>query len=101
MQAAWPEHKQAHKAGPHAWAYVVQRGRGRSFAMPPFNWTGSLRPTMVSPRREVPASIPRQDYAETGVPVIEIQSKQQSISASSAHDLCCLMWRWACSFPTE
>ena len=52
-QAAWPEHKASHKAGPHTWAYVVQRGKARTFAMPPFNWTGTLRPTMVSPRREV------------------------------------------------
>lgn len=49
--------------------------------MPPFNWTGSLRPTMVSPRREVPAGIARPDYAETGIPTAEIESKQQSISA--------------------
>ena len=53
MQSAWSTHKQAHKPGPHTWAFVTQKGRGRQFSLPSFDWTGPLRPMMVSPYREV------------------------------------------------
>ena len=53
MQAAWTLHKQAHKPGPHTWAFVTQKGRGRTFSIPSFDWTSPLRPAMVSPYREV------------------------------------------------
>ncbi|CAL8464040.1 g3575 [Coccomyxa elongata] len=79
FKTAWADHKHAHKPGPHTWAFVTQRGRGRSFTMPSFSWTSPLRPERVSPRREVPADIPRPDYAETGQPLSEIESRQQSI----------------------
>ncbi|CAL5226876.1 g9749 [Coccomyxa viridis] len=79
FKSAWSSHKQAHKPGPHTWAFVTQKGRGRSFSLPPFDWTGSLRPMLVSPYREVPAGIPRPDYAETGIPYSEMESKQQSM----------------------
>ncbi|KAK9918843.1 hypothetical protein WJX75_007458 [Coccomyxa subellipsoidea] len=80
FKMAWAEHKHAHKPGPHTWAYVTQRGRGRSFTLPSFAWSGPLRPERVSPRREVPGSVPRPDYAETGQPFSEIESRQQSIA---------------------
>lgn len=36
---------------------------------PSFPYTGALRPTYpLSPRREVPAHIPRPDYAKDGIP---------------------------------
>lgn len=57
MQMAWAEHKHAHNPGPHTWAYVTQRGRGRSFTLPTFAWPGSLRPDRVAPRREVLAKL--------------------------------------------
>ena len=36
------------------------------------------------PLAQVPASIPRPDYAETGVPVSEMESRQQSIGQAIA-----------------
>lgn len=45
--------------------------------MPTFEWTGELRPNLISPTRQVPAHIPRPDYSESGIPTIEIESKQQ------------------------
>jgi hypothetical protein len=49
--------------------------------MPDYSWTGQLRPYPISPHREVPASIPRPDYADhsTGYPAGEVESKQQNI----------------------
>lgn len=57
-QAAWPEHKKCHKAAAGAgdgWAYCTKRGRGRSALMPPFHWTGDLRPYKIGPPRQVRA----------------------------------------------
>ena len=51
--------------------------------MPPFNYAGPRRPApIMTPRnalhlREVPAGIPRPDYAETADPVSETESKLQ------------------------
>ena len=71
------EHKKVHRPGPDAWAYVTERGAGRSFKLPAFEWTGKLRPHTVGPRRAVPAHIPVPDYAVTGIPTSEVESRQQ------------------------
>lgn len=54
LQAAWPEHKSVHKqaAAAAAWLYCTKRGKGRSAAMPMFDWTGSLRPAPIGPPRQ-------------------------------------------------
>lgn len=60
-QAAWGDHKSAHKAAatataasPNAgWAFCTKRGRGRSAVLPNFSWTGSLRPYTIGPTRKV------------------------------------------------
>ena len=57
LQSSWSTHKQTHKPGSHTWAYVTQKGRGRNFSLPSFDWTGPLRPMMVSPYREVPCCL--------------------------------------------
>ncbi|EKM82708.1 hypothetical protein AGABI1DRAFT_34709 [Agaricus bisporus var. burnettii JB137-S8] len=45
---------------------------------PSFNFTGSVRPVYpLSPTREVPAHIPRPDYAEDGVPKSELRKVGQ------------------------
>lgn len=53
--------------------------QGRSDAMPTFSWTGSLRPDLVGPRRSVPASIPKPDWAVGGIPREEMDSPQQAL----------------------
>ncbi|KAI9888018.1 MAG: Methionine aminopeptidase 1 [Watsoniomyces obsoletus] len=59
FKRSWPEHKALHKTTPN----------GHYNPFPTYPFTGSLRPVYpLSPRREVPASIPRPDYAEDGVP---------------------------------
>ena len=60
---------------------MTDRGAGRAFALPSFSWTGGLRPEKVGPRREVPAGIPRPDYAESGIPSSELASRQQKSAA--------------------
>lgn len=78
FKAAWPEHKKGHKAAAaDGWAYCTKRGRGRSAVMPPFAWTGDLRPYKIGPPRQVPDTIPRPDYAADGVPRSEVESRQQ------------------------
>ena len=65
------------------WLFCLSRGRSRAEKMPPFNYAGPLRPApIMTPRnalhlREVPAGIPRPDYAETADPVSETESKLQ------------------------
>eukprot|EP00884_Botryococcus_braunii_P001642 jgi/Botrbrau1/11479/Bobra.0360s0006.1 len=76
FKLAWAEHKKIHKSK-DAWLYCTNRGAGRSRVMPAFNWTGPLRPYVISPTRTVPDHIPKPDYALTGVPKIEIESRQQ------------------------
>ena len=68
------------------WLFCLKRGRSRSEKMPGFNYAGDLRPApIMTPRnelhlREVPAHIPRPDYAETADPVSEAESKLQQIN---------------------
>lgn len=56
---------------------------------PGYKYSGPLRPLYpLSPRREVPADIPRPDYAETGIPLSELSVKSSStIEAVSEADL--------------
>lgn len=115
FKGAWATHKQLHKTVvvednssttpgfPEGWGYAVQRGRGRSREMPMWNWTGDLKPYPISPKRVVPPSIPRPDYADhpQGYPEGEMQSKQQNIVLQrSAKDIeglrsACLLGRQA------
>lgn len=53
--------------------------QGRTSTMPSFNWTGDLRPERVGPRRPVPSSIPKPDWATGGIPYEEMDSPQQSL----------------------
>eukprot|EP00879_Flechtneria_rotunda_P023329 GHRR01024679.1.p1 GENE.GHRR01024679.1~~GHRR01024679.1.p1 ORF type:complete len:307 (+),score=65.78 GHRR01024679.1:292-1212(+) len=56
--------------------------------MPNFNWTGPLRPARIGPPRTVPNYIHRPDYADTGYPESEIESKQQrAIAIHSAAEI--------------
>jgi methionyl aminopeptidase len=81
FKEAWPAHKASHRPTTESWAFVTDRGAGRTFKMPSFSWTGALRPHRVGPRREVPPHIPRPDYASTGIPASELASRQQQSAA--------------------
>ena len=61
------------------WLYCTHRGKGRSKKRPLYQWTGKLRPHPVSPYRSVPAHIGRPDYASTGWPADEMESKKQNV----------------------
>lgn len=61
------------------WLYCTRKGRGRSGNMPAFDWTGALRPFPISPTLAVPRAIARPDYADTGYPKEEIESRMQSV----------------------
>lgn len=76
FKSGWMEHKKAHRDD---WQFCTDRGRGRSSKMPKANWTGSLRPAPISPRRDVPESVPKPDYALTSIPTIEMESRQQQL----------------------
>ena len=60
------------------WLFCTHRGKGRSKKRPLFQWTGKLRPHPVSPYRPVPERIARPDYAITGWPLEEQESKKQN-----------------------
>lgn len=84
FKAAWPEHKAAHKG----WQFCLSKGRLRSDEMPPFDWTGSLRPDVVSPRRPVPLTIMCPDWASGGKPTEEQNSKwQHSVEIKSTQQI--------------
>ena len=75
--SAWAAERPA--APPAAeWLFCANRGKGRSAKRPLFQWTGRLRPFPISPYRPVPDSIPRPDYATTGWPADEYESKKQN-----------------------
>lgn len=47
---------------------------------PTFNYTGKLRPVYpLSPRRQVPDSIPKPDYYSTGIPKSEFMNNKSTI----------------------
>ena len=59
--------------------FCTNRGKGRSKKRPLYQWTGRLRPHPISPYRPVPEHIPRPDYAATGWPAEEMESKKQNV----------------------
>lgn len=69
FKVAWPTHKLLHVV-PHSTpteeAFYDPRFAG-------YDFTGSVRPGRLSPKRTVPAHIPKPDYAETGIPKGEMQ----------------------------
>lgn len=73
---AWADHKKCHKVT-NAWMYVTSKGQRRSATLPHFQWTGPLRPELVSPMRQIPEGIPKPDYAYDGTPHSELLSRQQ------------------------
>ncbi|CDK27769.1 unnamed protein product [Kuraishia capsulata CBS 1993] len=61
----WAQHKNIHKK-PDADSYDP---------FPKFSYAGNVKPAYpLTPRREVPAHIPRPDYAQNGKPVTEIKN---------------------------
>ena len=60
------------------WLFCTQKGKSRSEKKPLFQWTGKLRPDRISPYRPVPGHIARPDYATTGWPADEVESRKQN-----------------------
>ncbi|XP_011451905.4 methionine aminopeptidase 1 [Magallana gigas] len=69
----WDEHKKIHKKAKENSA----KNSGEYNPWPGFKFTGALRPQRVSPKRLVPDTIPRPDYADhpEGVPISERQMR--------------------------
>jgi methionyl aminopeptidase len=61
------------------WLFCTHRGKGRNKKRPIYQWTGKLRPHPISPYRPVPDHIARPDYATTGWPADEMESKKQNV----------------------
>ncbi|KAJ9188470.1 hypothetical protein P3X46_003826 [Hevea brasiliensis] len=53
------------------WLYCLQRGQTPTPKLPHFDWTGTLRPYLISPMRVVPAHIDQPDWA------VDIKSPDQ------------------------
>ncbi|XP_065303964.1 methionine aminopeptidase 1 isoform X2 [Dermacentor albipictus] len=72
----WDSHKQVHR--------VVKNAKAAASVMynpwPSFSFTGKLRPSPLSPKREVPEHIMRPDYADhpDGIPLSEQAAKHSS-----------------------
>ncbi|KAJ4829976.1 Microtubule-associated protein 1A [Turnera subulata] len=95
FKASWSTHKSVHSkarlasagsgapgesngnGGSEGWLYCVRKGQSRTPKLPHFDWTGSLRPYPISPKRFVPAHIELPDWAVDGIPKIEPNSDLQ------------------------
>ncbi|XP_022787784.1 methionine aminopeptidase 1-like [Stylophora pistillata] len=73
FKQSWSEHKKVHKT---AKAEDDNNTSVTYNPWPGYRFTGKLKPWPQSPRREVPDHIQKPDYAENGVPLSEIKSKQ-------------------------
>ncbi|KAK7506162.1 hypothetical protein BaRGS_00002274 [Batillaria attramentaria] len=71
FKGAWNEHKQVHKKAKEN----QEESKNGYNPWPGFRYTGTLRAFPVTPKRTVPDTIPRPDYADhpEGVPVTERQ----------------------------
>jgi len=78
FKGAWGEHKKCHKQkNDDEWQYACERGGGRVKSMPNWSWTGTLRPYPIGKMRTVPAGVECPDWAKTGYPLEESQSRFQ------------------------
>jgi len=68
FKASWKKHNEVHK---------LEKAK-REFVPAPFNYTGTLRPAYVTPMRTVPDNIQKPDYAITGEPKSEMETKLAS-----------------------
>ena len=79
----------AKASGDDALAYHVQnpgaRRSARSEKMPNFAWTGSLRPFKTTPKRSYPSGLTPPDYATSGWPDEEFNSRYQSTVEVKTH----------------
>ncbi|KAL5484644.1 hypothetical protein EMCRGX_G021174 [Ephydatia muelleri] len=74
FKGSWTNHKLTHKkaAGPSDDASKFN-------PWPWFEFTGPIRPFLQTPRRTVPAHISRPDYAASGIPESERESKRANV----------------------
>lgn len=80
FKKSWKLHKFVHSAMPRTSKFVDERFAGYGF-------TGRLRPAGLSATREVPAEIPRPDYADTGRPLSEERERSSQIRVIEGEDL--------------
>ncbi|CAI5745950.1 unnamed protein product [Peronospora destructor] len=71
----WSSHKALHKIFTQALAEEQARAENTT-PFDGFQFTGTLRPGIVSDMSEVPEHIQRPDYAKTGIPVSEQQASK-------------------------
>ncbi|CAI5709893.1 unnamed protein product [Peronospora farinosa] len=71
----WSSHKALHKMFTQALAEEQARAENTT-PFDGFQFTGTLRPGIVSEMSKVPEHIQRPDYAETGIPVSEQQASK-------------------------
>ncbi|KAF2303473.1 hypothetical protein GH714_018695 [Hevea brasiliensis] len=89
FKASWSSHKSVHLKAKlfsfgtgspgeqdlgglnEGWLYCLQRGQTPTPKLPLFDWTGTLRPYLISPMRVVPAHIDQPDWA------VDIKSPDQ------------------------
>lgn len=90
FKSSWDAHKLIHKAYKEAQAEAIAQLQAAGVLGPRaglrvgnkfdgFSFTGKLRPGEVSPQVKVPSSIPKPDYAETGIPRSEMEVKGSNI----------------------
>eukprot|EP00252_Welwitschia_mirabilis_P026313 TRINITY_DN858_c0_g1_i1.p1 TRINITY_DN858_c0_g1~~TRINITY_DN858_c0_g1_i1.p1 ORF type:complete len:401 (-),score=77.76 TRINITY_DN858_c0_g1_i1:489-1691(-) len=96
FKVAWSSHKSVHTEATHpalradnpddqianarsrGWLYCFKKGQARTSKLPYFDWSGSLRPYPISPKRVVPDYIAKPDWALDGIPKAEPVSELQN-----------------------
>jgi methionyl aminopeptidase len=70
---AWATHKERHVSAKKAIQRLLQQKESGHADFSGYNFSGPLRPGVLSPRREIPAHIPKTEYADDpqGIPYKE------------------------------
>ncbi|KAJ0962075.1 hypothetical protein J5N97_029903 [Dioscorea zingiberensis] len=89
FKASWSSHKSVHLKSKittapseqvqDGWLYCLKKGQARTYELPYFDWTGTLRPYRISSMRSIPETIEKPDWAIDGIPKVEPSSDWQNI----------------------
>ncbi|KAE9603208.1 putative methionyl aminopeptidase [Lupinus albus] len=69
------------------WLFCLKGGQARTPKIPHFDWTGTLHQYPISSKQIVPAHINKPDWADDGIPTVELNSDFQRIVEIKSPDL--------------
>ncbi|KAF1868254.1 hypothetical protein Lal_00018774 [Lupinus albus] len=94
FKSSWSSHKSVKLSSSHGmgapvqqnsdslgedWLFCLKGGQARTPKIPHFDWTGTLHQYPISSKQIVPAHINKPDWADDGIPTVELNSDFQRI----------------------